>query len=57
MTATNGTGWCVEAFYQVSGWRRATVVFATQEEAVEALELWQGQGVEIRVYEVLGEKA
>lgn len=55
--ATNHAGWQVEAYDARMGWRRASKVMATIEEAQAKMAAWPVAGVELRVYERLTEVA
>lgn len=53
MSATNGIGFEVQAYDNHLGWRRASRVFKTMDEAKAAMEKWPVAGVGLRVYESL----
>lgn len=53
MTATNSTGWQVEALDQRQGWRQASRVVDTEAEAIAVMWAWPVAGIELRVMEAL----
>lgn len=53
MTATNSTGWQVEALDQRMGWRQASRVVDTEAEAIAVMWAWPVAGIELRVMEAL----
>ena len=53
MTATNHLGHEVQSYDNILGWRRASKVMPTIEEARAAMDAWPIGGVELRTYESL----
>lgn len=51
MTAVNHAGWQVEALDKRMGWRQASKVYPTFDEATKVMQSWRIRGVELRVYE------
>lgn len=53
MTILNLLGHQVEALDNLMGWRQASVVFDTEQQAADAMAVWPIKGVELRVMDAL----
>jgi hypothetical protein len=51
--ATNSLGWCVEMFTRTTGWKQASGVFDTIEEATAFYDTIMFKGGNYRVYQAL----